>query len=120
MTSASCLIFFYLGLLIPFCPFSSFKTPWIFKSSSLAHSSIWLSKLPKLDTPVWQTGQSNFSSLAKFGHQLEVTSEHGERNGGVVPHVKSLRPPPLHRSGHEDVEIRIDVMPGLDMDKHAP
>jgi hypothetical protein len=26
-------------------------------------------KLPKLDTPVWQTGQSVFSSLAKFGHQ---------------------------------------------------
>jgi hypothetical protein len=25
-------------------------------------------KLPKSDTPIWQTGQSVFSSLAKFGH----------------------------------------------------
>jgi hypothetical protein len=36
------LIFFYLGPLMPFSPFSSFKTLWIFKSSSLAPSLIWL------------------------------------------------------------------------------
>jgi hypothetical protein len=37
-TFASCLIFFYLGPLMPFSPFSCFKTPWIFKSSNLASS----------------------------------------------------------------------------------
>jgi hypothetical protein len=31
-TSASCLILFYLGPLMPFSPSSCFKTPWIFKS----------------------------------------------------------------------------------------
>jgi hypothetical protein len=36
------LIFFSLGPLIPFSSFSCFKTPWIFKSSSLAPSSILL------------------------------------------------------------------------------
>jgi hypothetical protein len=41
-TLASCLIFFYLSPLMPFCPFSSFKTPWIFKSSSLAHFLVLL------------------------------------------------------------------------------
>jgi hypothetical protein len=35
-TSTSCLIFFYLGPLMPFSPFPCFKTPWIFKSSNLA------------------------------------------------------------------------------------
>jgi hypothetical protein len=34
-TLASSLIFFYLGPLMPLSPFSSFKTPWIFKSLSL-------------------------------------------------------------------------------------
>jgi hypothetical protein len=41
-TSASFLSSFYLGLLMPFSPFSSFKTHWIFKSSSLASSLVWL------------------------------------------------------------------------------
>jgi hypothetical protein len=36
------LIFFYLGSLMPFSPFYSFKTPWIFKSLSLAHSLVLL------------------------------------------------------------------------------
>jgi hypothetical protein len=31
-------------------------------------------KLSKLDTPVWQTGQSDFFSLAKFGHQHRLTT----------------------------------------------
>jgi hypothetical protein len=42
VTLASCLIFFYLSPLMPFSPFSYFKTGWIFKSSSLAHSSVLL------------------------------------------------------------------------------
>jgi hypothetical protein len=36
VTSASCLIFFYLGPMIPFSPFPFFKTLRIFKSSNLA------------------------------------------------------------------------------------
>jgi hypothetical protein len=40
VTLASCLIFFYLGPLIPFSPFACFKTPGILKSSSLAPSLI--------------------------------------------------------------------------------
>jgi hypothetical protein len=42
MTSACCLIFFYLGPLMPFSLFSCFNTPWIFKSSSLTLSSALL------------------------------------------------------------------------------
>jgi hypothetical protein len=37
-TSASDLTFFYLDHLMPFSPFSCFKTHWIFKSSNIAHS----------------------------------------------------------------------------------
>jgi hypothetical protein len=40
--SASCLIFFYLGPLMPFGPFSYFKTTWILKSSNLAPSLVLL------------------------------------------------------------------------------
>jgi hypothetical protein len=41
-TLTSCLIFFYLGPLMPFSPFSCSKAPWIFKSSCLAPSSVLL------------------------------------------------------------------------------
>jgi hypothetical protein len=42
-----------------------------------------------------------------------VTGERGERRGGVIPQLKPYLPPPFHRSGHGDVEIRIDAMPRL-------
>jgi hypothetical protein len=41
-TLTPCFIFFYLVPLMPFSPFSGFKTPWIFKSTSLASSIVWL------------------------------------------------------------------------------
>jgi hypothetical protein len=68
-TLTSCLIFFYLDPLVPFSLFYSFKTPWIFKSSSLAPFFDLTLKLLKPNTPIWQTRQSNFFNLIKFGHQ---------------------------------------------------
>jgi hypothetical protein len=49
-----------------FSPFSYFKTSWIFKFITFLDFAL---KLPKRDTSIWQIGQSDFSSLAKFGHQ---------------------------------------------------
>jgi hypothetical protein len=49
-----------------------------------------------------------------------VTSECGEWRVSVVPRVEPLLLPPFHRFGLGDVEIRIDVLPILDMDNHAP
>jgi hypothetical protein len=71
-TLASCLIFFYLGPLMPFSPFFFLQNILhfqIFKFSSFLDFAL---KLSKLDTPVWQTGQSVFSGIAKFGHQQRL------------------------------------------------
>jgi hypothetical protein len=43
-----------------------------------------------------------------------------ERRVDVIPQVKSLLPPPLHRSRHGHVEIRIDTMLELDMKNLPP
>jgi hypothetical protein len=42
-----------------------------------------------------------------------VIDECGERRVGIIPQVKPLLLPPLHRSEHADVEIRIDASPNL-------
>jgi hypothetical protein len=44
-----------------------------------------------------------------------ATGECGEQCGGVVPQVKQLLLPPLHRSEHGNDEIGIDSMPKLEM-----
>jgi hypothetical protein len=49
-----------------------------------------------------------------------VTGECGKRCISVVPQVELFVPPPLHRSGYQDVEISIDVMPRPRVDNHAP
>jgi hypothetical protein len=48
------------------------------------------------------------------------TGKHGEQCGRVVPQVKPLLPPPLHRPGHGDVEVRVNSIPGLGMNNHTP
>jgi hypothetical protein len=48
-----------------------------------------------------------------------ATVERGERRGGILPQVKPPLPLPFHRSGHGNVEIGINSMPGLDMKNHA-
>jgi hypothetical protein len=57
--------------------------------------------------------------LSWFGDRA-VTSEHGERHGGVVPQVEPLFLPPILRSGHGYVKIRVDARPSLDMDNAPP
>jgi hypothetical protein len=52
-TSASCLIFFYLGFLMTFSHFSCFKIHWIFKFKSFLGFAL---KLPKPDVPECQNG----------------------------------------------------------------
>jgi hypothetical protein len=49
-----------------FNPFPCSKTFSIFKCSSC---HVPISKLPKLDSPDWETGWSGFSRLTKFDHQ---------------------------------------------------
>jgi hypothetical protein len=44
-----------------------------------------------------------------------ATCKHWEQCGGIVPQVKSLLPPSLHRSGHGEVKVRVNSMPGLAM-----
>jgi hypothetical protein len=36
------------------------------------------------------------------------TPTRGERRGSVIPHIKPLLPPPLHRSGHGNVEMSVN------------
>jgi hypothetical protein len=49
-----------------------------------------------------------------------VTSECEVRHVHIIPQVEPLLPPPFHRFGHVDVEIRIDGLPGLDVDNDPP
>jgi hypothetical protein len=71
---------------------------------------------------VLQLAEIPTSHLVPPGKQgnRAATGEHGEWRGGIVPQVKPLLPPPLHRFGHGNVKIRIDYMPKLDMNNHAP
>jgi hypothetical protein len=48
-----------------------------------------------------------------------ATGKRGERYGGAVSQVKPLLPPPLRRSGHGNVKIRVNSMPGLDMNNRT-
>jgi hypothetical protein len=49
-----------------------------------------------------------------------AVGKHWERSGSIVPQVKPFLMSPLHRSGHGDFNVRIYLVPGLDMDDHAP
>jgi hypothetical protein len=59
----------WVGSLMSFLPFSMIQTLLDLQIFKFILFFDLVLKLPKLDTPVWQTGQSSFSSLAKFGHQ---------------------------------------------------
>jgi hypothetical protein len=49
-----------------------------------------------------------------------IIGERGERLIGIVPQVEPPFLPSFHRFEHGVVEIRIDTMPRLDIDNHAP
>jgi hypothetical protein len=49
-----------------------------------------------------------------------ITSECEEWRVSIIPQLEPLLPQPFHRFGHEDVKIRIDTLPGLNVDKHSP
>ncbi len=66
VTSTSCLIFFYLGPLMPFSTFSCFKTPWIFKSSSLTPSSVLLWNCQNRIPQFGKSDSSVFPALANL------------------------------------------------------
>jgi hypothetical protein len=48
-----------------------------------------------------------------------VTREHREPCGNIVPQKEPYFSPPVHGFGHEEVEMRIQAMPGLDVDVHT-
>jgi hypothetical protein len=49
-----------------------------------------------------------------------TTSKHRERDRNIVLQVKLFLPPPLHRSGHADLKVRVYSMSHLNMNNHTP
>jgi hypothetical protein len=87
VTLAFGLDFFYYGSLISFSPFPCVKTPWIFKSSSLAHSLVLPGKCQnrmtqnrKPDSPVFQTCQIWSSTWFNHGRGSPMLSNFRNSN----------------------------------------
>jgi hypothetical protein len=59
------------------------------------------------------------TSPGRQGNGVTIGKRRG-RSESVVPQVKPLLSPPLHRSGHWDFKVGIYPVPRLNMDNHAP